>query len=163
MKRPLILIVDDDSMMVEALSDMISEIDKYDVVSASDGVEALEFLKKNKRWGGLAKNKVDCIILDVKMPNMNGLEFLSAWRDSEYFFREMPIILLTAYEDKEIWQKSSQSINSMVHEYLKKPLDDGKKLTDTLYRLLFNYEQEYMREILQEKGENQIRKYEKKG
>ena len=158
-KKPLILIVDDDPLMVETIVTIVEESKKYETITAANGYEALERLDQFKRWGGLAKNKIACIVLDIKMPHMNGLEFLDAWRKSELFFKKIPIVLLTAYEDKEIWTKAALLDKGMVSEYFKKPIEDYTQFTDTLDRILFNHENEFMKDIIREKARKEVLKY----
>lgn len=72
-----ILLVDDEPFIVQGLKAMI-ELDnpKYRIVGeASDGKEALEFLKREK---------VDLIIADVQMPVMSGLELLETIRKEKF-------------------------------------------------------------------------------
>lgn len=58
-----ILIVDDEKMMTELLSDHLRDCD-YETITANDSREAIELLQKNP----------DLIILDINMPDMDGLE-----------------------------------------------------------------------------------------
>lgn len=68
-----ILIVDDEEMIREELSEAL-EFEDYDVTTASSAIEAL---------GICDKNGFDVIVTDLKMPNMGGLELLSALKDKE--------------------------------------------------------------------------------
>ncbi|MEK6557122.1 MAG: response regulator, partial [Candidatus Margulisiibacteriota bacterium] len=70
-----------------------------------------------------AKNKISTIILDLKMPNMNGLQFLKELRKQEYFVTKMPVIILSAYEDKEKWQEVTDHQSGYVCGYCKKPVN----------------------------------------
>jgi len=58
----------------------------YDVADASDGIEALAYLK--------AGRPAAAIILDLVMPNMDGWEFLSIWRQ-DAAYKEIPTLVLT--------------------------------------------------------------------
>jgi len=63
-----ILIIDDSALMRRVLTDAVNSDDRFKVTGvAKDGLEALELL---------SVNKYDGILLDINMPNMNGLEFL---------------------------------------------------------------------------------------
>lgn len=63
-----ILIIDDSALMRRVLTDAVNSDDRFKVTGvAKDGIEALELL---------SVNKYDGILLDINMPNMNGLEFL---------------------------------------------------------------------------------------
>ncbi|MCR4791242.1 MAG: chemotaxis response regulator protein-glutamate methylesterase [Lachnospiraceae bacterium] len=67
-----ILVVDDSALMRRVLCDIINSDDSFEVTGrAINGLEALELVKKNT---------YDAIVLDVNMPRMNGLQFLSELR-----------------------------------------------------------------------------------
>lgn len=84
-QKKKILIVDDEAMIRRILSTRLIMVG-YDVVLATDGVEALEAFKKEKP---------DLIVLDVMMPQLNGLEVCEELRK----FSDVPIIMLTALSD----------------------------------------------------------------
>ena len=67
---PSILIVDDERSIRTMLSDYFA--DRYEVVCAENGVQALDLL---------AKRKIDLVISDISMPEMNGIELLCAVRE----------------------------------------------------------------------------------
>ena len=141
--KPIILIVDDEPEFIEKMSEIIQSVDKYDIVAASSGVEALKVLKKYRSFGRFGKNKIDCILLDIKMEDMNGLEFLQKWRKSESFLDLMPVVILSGYEDVEKWSKATSVTAGMVAEYLKKPIRKDA-LLDTLDKIIINKEAEFM-------------------
>lgn len=63
-----ILVIDDSALMRRILCDIINGDERFSVQGqARDGVEGLELVKSNK---------YDAIVLDINMPNMNGIEFL---------------------------------------------------------------------------------------
>jgi len=80
-----ILVVDDERLLVKGIKFNL-ENDGYEVLTGSDGVEALEIAK--------AEN-LDLIILDLMMPRMDGLEACQRIRE----FSDIPIIMLTAKAD----------------------------------------------------------------
>jgi DNA-binding NtrC family response regulator len=105
MKR--ILVVDDDANIRLIFQTMLSRAG-YDVVTASSGIQALELL--------LDKDP-ELVILDIKMPDIHGLEVLSLIREAE---NEVPVIICSAFEGmKEDFIIQS----SNVFEYLVKPVD----------------------------------------
>ncbi|MBI1279423.1 MAG: response regulator [Anaerolineaceae bacterium] len=77
-----IMIVDDDPH-IRQLAAVFLKDEGYDIVQASDGVEALAKLETTK---------VDLIVLDIMMPKMDGWEFCSQVRD----YYDIPILMLTA-------------------------------------------------------------------
>ena len=80
-----ILIVDDEALLVKGIRFNL-ENDGYEVVTGSDGRQAVE----KAREGG-----VDLIVLDLMMPNMDGMEACRQIRQ----FSSVPIIMLTAKAD----------------------------------------------------------------
>jgi len=80
-RRPRILIVDDDPAFREALHLMLD--DDYEVIDASDGVEALTVL---------ASRKIDLMLLDLLMVHGDGFEVLEHTRRDP---RKLPIIVLS--------------------------------------------------------------------
>jgi DNA-binding response OmpR family regulator len=77
-----ILVVDDHANVRTLIKEYLTELG-YRVVTARDGVEALAVV---------GREKVDLILLDVMMPNLDGFAFLRTYRKE----RNVPIILLTA-------------------------------------------------------------------
>ncbi|MCK4233244.1 response regulator [candidate division WOR-3 bacterium] len=105
MKR--LLIVDDDPNIRLIFSTTLKR-EGYEVLTASTGLEALELV---------LQNKFDLIILDIKMPDMHGLEVLSLIRESG---ENLPVIICTAFEGmKDDFVVKSSNI----FEYLVKPVD----------------------------------------
>lgn len=107
-----ILVVDDEKMITEVLSNLIKTMLKCEVVSSNNPVEALGLLKT-------IHNKVDIIISDFLMPTMNGIEFL---KKAKEICPEAILIFLTGYADKE---NAIRGINEVgIYQYLQKPWDD---------------------------------------
>ena len=80
-----VLVVDDEKLLVKGIKFNL-ENDGYEVLTGSDGQEALEIA---------SSQQVDLIILDVMMPRMDGLEACQRIRE----FSDVPIIMLTAKAD----------------------------------------------------------------
>lgn len=78
---------------------------------ASDGHEALE---------ELAKDAIDLVISDIRMPGMDGMEFLQELQAGKY---RIPVILLSTYNDFEYAQ---QGIRYGILDYLTKPVDSAE-------------------------------------
>lgn len=83
--RKKILIVDDDDLMREMYIERLM-LEDYDISSAVDGQDA---------YPRLAEINPDMILLDLKMPRMNGFEFLEKIK-SEERFKRIPVIVFTA-------------------------------------------------------------------
>ena len=92
-----ILIVDDKLEVVELVTATL-EGEGYQIISASDGREALE---------KIGKEKPDLVLLDVRMPKMDGLEVLSQSK-KDPVLKEIPIIMLTAKGQKSDQEKGKE-------------------------------------------------------
>jgi len=84
-----ILIVDDDKRMTRTLADILT-IAGHEAVEASSGLQALE---KVRAQG------FDCVLTDVKMPEMNGVEMHHLLRQTQ---PGLPVVLMTAYAADEL-------------------------------------------------------------
>lgn len=109
-----ILIVDDNQEMRELMEIMLQEED-HDVTSAGEPIKAIELCRK--------KN-FDLVITDLKMPKINGIEFLKIIKDQK---PETTVILVTAYASGET------AINAMkegAYDYVEKgnSVDELKKV-----------------------------------
>ena len=85
-----ILAVDDSETYLQALAEAL-QLDSYDVILARSGEEALELL---------AVQPVDCILLDLMMPGLGGLETCRRLK-AVAITRDIPVVMLTAVEDRE--------------------------------------------------------------
>lgn len=99
-----ILIVEDEDMIREGISDYLSDCG-YETIEAGDGEEALE---------QFFNHKVDLILLDIQMPKLNGLEVLSEIRKSS----QVPVLMLTAFQDEEY---KMSAFAALADGYLEKP------------------------------------------
>ncbi len=88
--RRVVMVVDDDDAIREALQDVLSD-EGYDVIGASDGQQALDFLNGDKR--------PSAILVDLWMPVMDGWKFLDAMLANPRFSR-IPLVVLTAARDQ---------------------------------------------------------------
>jgi len=80
----------EDSQVVRGIIKQVLQSEGFDVLEANDGREALEIIKTKKP-------KVDIYILDVNMPNMDGITLLGEIRK---FDATTPIVMLTTETDK---------------------------------------------------------------
>ncbi len=83
--KKTILVIDDEQNIRALFAEEFKD-DGYSVISTDSGEEALDLLEKEK---------IDLITLDIKMPKMDGIEFLTKVREK---FRYLPIIICTAYD-----------------------------------------------------------------
>jgi len=105
---PLISVVDDDESVRESLSGLIRSVGFGVMVFAS----AEEFLSSNRLLD------TDCLILDVRMPGMNGLELQRRLATSHM---SIPVIFITAHGDEEA---RVRALNGGAVEYLLKPFSE---------------------------------------
>ncbi|MCR5233721.1 MAG: response regulator [Lachnospiraceae bacterium] len=109
-----VMLVDDEPLILRGMSVVIDwEKKGFEIVkSAANGVEAYEYLKNNK---------VDLIIADIKMPEMNGLELIRRIREeglSDAFY-----VILSGYNDFEY---ARQALRYSCMDYLLKPIDSER-------------------------------------
>lgn len=100
-----IMVVDDEAVARQSLSDIL-RLEGYNVTSIANGEMAVEHVRKYS---------VDLILLDLKMPGMNGLDVVQIVNQIS---PETEIILLTAYGSME---SAVEALRQRVHDYLLKP------------------------------------------
>lgn len=99
-----ILIVEDDLDIQELLREFLKEAG-YEVMTASDGIEAMELF---------AKNKYDLILLDIMLPKIDGFGVCELIRKQS----QVPIIMLTALGGEE---EQIRGLDLQVDDYITKP------------------------------------------
>ena len=107
-----ILIVDDDPVAIILLQDVLEEMG-YEVLTASDGLEAMDVLKTSQ---------CRMVISDWEMPNMNGLELCRAIRTAD-LDRYIYIILLTGREGT---QHVVEGLSAEADEFMSKPFEPSE-------------------------------------
>jgi FixJ family two-component response regulator len=108
LKRALVAVVDDDESVRESLPDLLNELGFRTSAFAS----AEEFLAS----GSLEQTR--CLILDVAMPGMTGLDLQRQLNDRD---RKIPIIFITGQKDQEI---HDQAFEQGAVSFLFKPFSD---------------------------------------
>jgi len=111
--RPILLVEDDnvDAMTVKRAFRELKIVNQF--VRAVNGEEALNYLR------GHLNEKPCVILLDLNMPRMNGIEFLSVMKaDNE--LRQIPVVVLTTSKDD---RDKVKSFKSCVAGYIIKPVD----------------------------------------
>jgi len=104
---PRVLVVDDEPDALELLQAFL-EAKGYEVLTASDGEEALQKVKEERPH---------LMLLDVRMPKMTGLEVLKRVREID---REVGVIMVTAVNEEETGR---QALQLGAFDYITKPLD----------------------------------------
>jgi thioredoxin reductase (NADPH) len=137
MARPILLAVDDDTSVLEAVVGDLRRkyAQEYRIVRAASGQAALDTCSQLKERG----DAVALFLSDQRMPGMTGVDFLSR---AIPLYPEAKRVLLTAYADTEA---AIRAINTAkIHYYLNKPWDPPEeKLYPVLDDLLFSWHQGY--------------------
>lgn len=113
-KKSVILCVDDEHMNLSLLEAILLP-QGYKVIKAQNGEEAL---------GVLHNNAVDCVLLDVMMPKMNGYEVCKIVKDDERY-RHIPVIMITSLTSKE---ERIKSIRAGADDFISKPFEKNEVL-----------------------------------
>ena len=107
-----ILIVDDERSIRNTLKDIL-EFEKYQVELAEDGLVALEITKTTA---------FDAIFLDIKMPQMDGIEVLQQMREHGI---ETPIVMISGHGNIET---AVECIKKGAYDFIEKPIDLNRLL-----------------------------------
>ena len=112
--KPVILIVDDQPLNI-ALLEAYLVPQGYETIAAVDGEAALQAVRETA---------VDLVLLDVKMPKIDGFEVCRRIKSDEGL-RNIPVVLLTALSAKE---DRIKGIEAGAEDFISKPLDKGEVL-----------------------------------
>ena len=101
MEPKRILLADDDPLEVELTLKALSErgLDG-DVALAKDGVETLDYLHRRGRFEGRMAGHPAVVLLDLKMPRLDGLGVLREMRAADTL-REIPVVVLTSSRESQ--------------------------------------------------------------
>ncbi len=116
-----ILIVDDTALLAEAIADML-RMEGFTVTLAANGMEALAVLEQESH---------DLIISDLRMPIMDGIEFIKQVRRHSVL-QDTPIIVLSAQADEANKRESKQAGADL---FLTKPFDESELLSSIHFLL----------------------------
>jgi two-component system, chemotaxis family, chemotaxis protein CheY len=114
-----ILVVDDSKLMHKMYEVMLRQ---YALVYASDGRQALDRLRDHE--------DIDLVLLDVNMPNMNGLEFLAQLR-SDGSRALLPVVIIST-EGRD--EDTVRGMEAGATAYIKKPFH-SEEILDVIARL----------------------------
>jgi CheY-like chemotaxis protein len=114
-----VLVVDDSKLMHKMYEVMLRQ---YALVYASDGRQALDRLQEHA--------DIDLVLLDINMPNMNGLEFLAQLR-SDGSRSELPVIIIST-EGRE--EDTARGLEAGATAYIKKPFH-SEEIIEVISRL----------------------------
>ena len=113
MKKTILVV--DDSATVRKLVGKTLELSGFNVVFASDGMEALE---------KLPAQPCDLLLTDLNMPNVDGIELIRTIRETDDY-RELPVIVLSSLADEE---NRTELTRQGIKAYIQKPFDKNKIL-----------------------------------
>lgn len=120
MELRTILYVEDSPLDVELVVEVFKDNNIINPVAVtSDGVEALEYLRCEGKYSDRISGNPGMILLDLKMPRMDGLEFLDIVK-KDVKFKKIPVIMLTSSrEEKDLVKGYDLGVNA----YVVKPVD----------------------------------------
>jgi len=100
-----ILVVDDQELMRYLVVSYLSKLG-HSCLTAVDGIDALDKIKRNK---------IDAVITDIKLPNMDGMTLIG---EISKQFPELPVMVMTAFDEE---YSEGEVISVGAREFLKKP------------------------------------------
>jgi HAMP domain-containing protein/CheY-like chemotaxis protein/signal transduction histidine kinase len=115
-RRKRLLIVEDDEVERNSVAELLSHED-IEIASASTGGEALERLRHDQ---------VDCVVLDLKLPDMSGFDVLETIRDDAQL-REVPVVVFTG---RELSADEDATLHTMARSVVVKGVESPERLLD---------------------------------
>ncbi|MGV6847798.1 MAG: response regulator [Marinibacterium sp.] len=107
-----VLAVDDDQNILALLQTALNTLGEFDVSIAASGADALRQIERTEK-------PFDCFLLDIQMPNMNGIDLCQAIR-KQRAYHNAPIIMLTAMSERKY---IDESFVAGATDYVTKPFD----------------------------------------
>jgi two-component system, LuxR family, response regulator FixJ len=108
--KPTVYVVDDDAGVLGSLRFLLE----------TDGFEVRTFRSGTALLSALTSSGIDCLVIDYKMPDMNGIDLVGRLRDHKI---AAPVILITGYPDENISARAAAA--GVEHVLLKPLLGDG--------------------------------------
>ncbi|MBC8094562.1 MAG: response regulator [Akkermansiaceae bacterium] len=128
-----ILLVEDSDKDIELTLAALDEYNLANEVSvARDGVEALDYLNTRGKFAGHANGLPVVVLLDLKMPKVDGLEVLRTMK-SDARLKHIPVVMITSSREE---QDLVRSYECGVNAYVVKPVD-FKKFVESIKQLGF--------------------------
>lgn len=107
-KKTSVLVIDDEAGIGDILQKILAQ-DGHDVLTATNGKDGIQHVKKGK---------VDLVILDIKMPEMDGIEVLEKIHEID---KNIVVIMLTAYGTLGT---AREAMRLGAYDYITKPFDN---------------------------------------
>ncbi len=111
MKKPVVLIVDDDQSVRQALRLILKGA--YETIEANDGFEAIQIVKSRN---------IDIVLLDVMMPGMDGIAALGKIKEADH---DAGVIMLSA---RDTAKEAVTALHKGAYDYVVKPFDNDDLL-----------------------------------
>ena len=121
MTNGLLLWVDDEIELLKAHL-MFLEKKGYEVVTVSNGTDAIDLIKERLRAGTAGMSNFDLVLLDEQMPGLSGLETLQKIKELQ---PSLPVVMVTKSEEENIME---QAIGQKIADYLIKPVNPSQIL-----------------------------------
>lgn len=118
MTKTISILIADDEIISQYFFQEIFDKNKFEILFAQNGLEALEIFKQNK-------DKIDLILMDMEMPVMNGYE---ATKEIRKIGPHIPILAQTAHAYKEELDKA---LDIGCNDFISKPIKEDELLAKT--------------------------------
>jgi putative nucleotidyltransferase with HDIG domain len=105
MQKEKVLVIDDEELILQLSKDILAN-NNYEVITISDG---------NEGMGLLEREKFDLLLIDIRMPGVNGLDVIRHVRAND---KEIPVIIITAYGTLDI---AMNALRLGAHGFILKP------------------------------------------
>jgi HAMP domain-containing protein/CheY-like chemotaxis protein/signal transduction histidine kinase len=115
-RRKRLLLVEDDQNERNSVAELLSHED-IEITSAETGAQALAHLKQEQ---------VDCVVLDLKLPDMSGFEVLETIRDDAEL-RDIPVVVFTG---RELSADEDATLHTMARSVVVKGVESPERLLD---------------------------------
>jgi CheY-like chemotaxis protein/anti-sigma regulatory factor (Ser/Thr protein kinase) len=138
-----VLIIDDESINIDVLCGILDN--KYEILVALDGKSAIDILNHEK---------VDLILLDIMMPNMDGFETCEKIKENENL-KNIPIIFSTAKTDEDSIE-NAYKVGAV--DYIVKPLKAKEVIARVKNHIFINSKKQELEEKVQKEVEKNIAK-----
>ncbi|MGD0502662.1 MAG: HAMP domain-containing protein [Steroidobacteraceae bacterium] len=115
-RRKRLLLVEDDQNERNSVAELLSHED-IEIAAAETGAEALAQLKRDQ---------VDCVVLDLKLPDMSGFEVLETIRDDAEL-RDIPVVVFTG---RELSADEDATLHTMARSVVVKGVESPERLLD---------------------------------
>ena len=119
-----ILVVDDEEIIRENLHRILTE-ETYDVSTVASGREGLDYI---------ANNDIDIVLLDLNLPDLNGIEVLQQAKELE---PDLLVIIITGYASVD---HIKQAFKQNAFEFFKKPVENPDVLVDAVAAAHIKYD-----------------------